>query len=791
MKILKVIHGYPMRYNAGSEVYSQTLCQGLAERHEVHVFTREEDAFAHDFRLRCEQDGDDPRITLWLVNNPRLKDCYRAPGVDRRFVEVLDRVKPDVVHVGHLNHLSTSLVREAALCSIPIVYTLHDYWLMCPRGQFMQIFPDDPHDIWAACDGQANKKCAERCYARYFGGAPDERESDIAYWTNWVARRMRHTREVADLVDLFIAPARYLYDRYHDAFGLPAAKLVYLDYGFARERMSGRARTLGEPFTFGYIGTHIPAKGIHDLICAFGRLRGDVRLRIWGRRGPDTDALRALAAALPAHLAERIEWLPEYRNAEIVQVVFDRCDAIVVPSVWVENSPLVIHEAQQARVPVITADAGGMAEHVRHEVNGLLFEHRSARALAEQMQRLVDAPALAAQLGDRGYLFHDSGDVPDIASHVRQVEMLYEQVTTRASSARVQRRPGPWRITFDTNPDTCNLQCVMCEEHSPHSPLQLRRRAEERSRRIMPFEIIERVVAEAALHGLEEVIPSTMGEPLLYEHFEELLGLCVRHSLKLNLTTNGTFPRLGARQWAGRIVPVASDVKISWNGATQATHEALMVGSRFTKAIDEVREFIAVRDAHAAAGGNRCRVTLQVTFLESNFDELAGMVRLAAQLGVDRVKGHHLWVHFDALADESMRRTPEAIRRWNRAVLKAREAAAERSLPNGGRVLLENIDLLDEAAVADLAPGGPCPFLGQEAWVSAVGRFDPCCAPDVKRRTLGDFGNLHEQPLMDIWNGDAYRELAATYRTRSLCLGCNLRRPVRNEPGPELRGQDS
>ena len=56
---------------------------------------------------------------------------------------------------------------------------------------------------------------------------------------------------------------------------------------------------------------------------------------------------------------------------------FDRVDAIVVPSVWVENSPLVIHEAQQARVPVITADAGGMAEYVRHEVNGLLFEHRS------------------------------------------------------------------------------------------------------------------------------------------------------------------------------------------------------------------------------------------------------------------------------------------------------------------------------------------------------------------------------------------------------------------------------
>lgn len=86
MKILKVIHGYPMRYNAGSEVYSQTLCHGLAERHEVHVFTREEDAFAPDFNLRKEQDADDKRITLHLVNNPRLKDRYRADGIDRSAV---------------------------------------------------------------------------------------------------------------------------------------------------------------------------------------------------------------------------------------------------------------------------------------------------------------------------------------------------------------------------------------------------------------------------------------------------------------------------------------------------------------------------------------------------------------------------------------------------------------------------------------------------------------------------------------------------------------------------------
>ena len=779
MRILQVIHGYPMRYNAGSEVYTQALCQGLAERHEVHVFTRDEDPFAPDFDLRAERDPDDSRIALHVVNNPRNKDRYRETGIDRRFAELVDRLRPDIVHVGHLNHLSIALPFEAATRSVPVVYTLHDYWLMCPRGQFMQTFPRDRRDLWTACDGQEDRKCAERCYARYFGGAPEERETDIALWTGWVERRMRHVREMSEFVDLFVAPSRYLLDRHRDEFGLPARKLVYLDYGFDHARLSGRRRAAGEPFVFGYIGTHIPAKGIQDLIRAFGAVSGEAVLRVWGRpRSRNTEALRTLARSLPAEKARRVEWLPEYRNGDIVRDVFDRVDAIVVPSVWVENSPLVIHEAQQARAPVIAADAGGMAEYVHHGVNGLLFEHRSWRSLATQMQSFVDDPALARRLGKRGYPFGESGDVPEMEDHVRAIERLYARVLDRRDSARVRADSGPWRITFDTNPDTCNMRCIMCEEHSPHSGLQAARRREGRQRRLMPFDLIRRVVTDAAPRGLREIVPSTMGEPLLYEHFDDILDLCSRYGVRLNLTTNGTFPRLGAKAWAERIAPVASDVKISWNGATKATQEAIMIGSNWEKVLGNVKTFIAVRDAHAGAGGNRCRVTFQLTFMEANVAELPDIVRLAAELGVDRVKGHHLWAHFGEIEKQSMRRDRPAIRRWNRAVLAAREAAAGSRLPNGERVLLDNIFLLDEEATGDLAPGGPCPFLGREAWVSAEGRFDPCCAPDAQRRTLGDFGDLHEQSLMEVWKGKRYRTLAATYRNRALCLGCNMRKPV-------------
>ena len=142
---------------------------------------------------------------------------------------------------------------------------------------------------------------------------------------------------------------------------------------------------------------------------------------------------------------------------------------------------------------------------------------------------------------------------------------------------------GPWRITFDTNPDDCNLRCIMCEDHSPHSSTQSDRRAAGLPRRRMDIDLIRRVIAEAAGNGLREIIPSTMGEPLLYRHMDEIIDLCSAYGVKLNLTTNGTFPQRGARAWAERIAPVGSDVKMSWNGATRETQERVMLGSNWSE----------------------------------------------------------------------------------------------------------------------------------------------------------------------------------------------------------------
>lgn len=339
------------------------------------------------------------------------------------------------------------------------------------------------------------------------------------------------------------------------------------------------------------------------------------------------------------------------------------------------------------------------------------------------------------------------------------------------------KQNGLWRITFDTNPDDCNLRCIMCEDHSPFSTTQRDRIQANIPKHRMPIELIHKIVGQAKPMGLREIIPSTMGEPLLYKHFPEILDICKSHDVKLNLTTNGTFPIKGAKNWATLIVPVTSDVKISWNGATKKTQENIMLGTNWEKVLNNVKELIAVRDAHAQQGGNYCRVTFQLTFLENNVDELADIVKLAITLGVDRVKGHHLWAHFKEITSLSMRRNSQAIERWNTAVQNAQQIAAEKLLPNGKTILLENIYSLEPAKEFMPHPDDACPFLGKEVWVAADGRFNPCCAPDKERRELGEFGNLNETSLPEIFESALYQDLQKNYAQQRVCQKCNMRKP--------------
>jgi MoaA/NifB/PqqE/SkfB family radical SAM enzyme len=286
--------------------------------------------------------------------------------------------------------------------------------------------------------------------------------------------------------------------------------------------------------------------------------------------------------------------------------------------------------------------------------------------------------------------------------------------------------------------------------------------------------LAEGAIRECAARGLAEVIPSTLGEPLLWGGLDRVIDLCGTLGVRLNLTTNGTFPGRGPAAWAERLAPVASDVKISWNGATARTAERLMAGLDFARAVDAVRAFVAARDA-TVRPGPRCRVSFQVTAQEANVGELPGIVQLAAALGVERVKVNHIQVRFPALAERSLRRDGHAIRRWNEAVGAAHATAEAHRLASGERVLLENVLPLAEDPAAP-APVGPCRFVGREAWLHPDGRFAPCPHPAAARGELGDFGSVGDRPLAAIWDGEGFRRFVASWEEHPVCRACPFRR---------------
>lgn len=431
MRILEVIHGYPPLYHAGSENYTETVSDELARKgHQVSVFSREENPFAKEYALTETRAETNQKIRKFTINIYRNKDRFLNENVDEVFQKVMDEVSPEVVHIEHLNHLSLGIPYIVKKRGVGTVYTLHDFWLMCPRGQFLQYNTEG--NTWKNCDGQEDSKCASVCYSRYHTGEKLASD-DVAYWTNWVNKRMDRVRRIVRGIDKFVSPSKTVMEIFKSYFPEAVGKVEYLDYGFDLNRLANRKRirSNGNSFVFGYVGTHIPAKGIDYLIRSFSLLEGKPVLRIWGNeRSEYTPYLKRLGKEAEGTQGNRIEWMGHFDSCRIIDQVFNKIDALVVPSIWLENSPLVIHEAQQARVPVITAEKGGMAEYVRHEKNGFLFKFREVKSLAQQMQRMINDPFGAAKLGKSGYLYSNSGNVSSIESHVETLMELFHRVNS-------------------------------------------------------------------------------------------------------------------------------------------------------------------------------------------------------------------------------------------------------------------------------------------------------------------------------------------------------------------------
>jgi glycosyltransferase involved in cell wall biosynthesis len=322
--------------------------------------------------------------------------------------DFLDAYRPDVVHFQHTQFLGYDMIREVrnSLPNAAIVYTLHEFLPICHQnGQMVRTFND--HEL---CTHATPRRCHE-CFPEH---------SPQAFFL-----RKRFIQAMFSLVDMFIAPSEFLRERYVD-WGIPAGRIRVLENGCAHQHPPVDGPADGRlPSRIGFFGQLNQFKGILVLLKAMRALQKqdvDAHLYVHGANlDLQTSDFQKKVADLLAACKDSVTLVGKYDQDRLPSLM-EKIDWVVVPSIWWENSPLVIQEAFLHRRPVICADIGGMAEKVVDGVSGLHFRARDAASLARTLRRAVTKPELwqALQAG----IPH----VPPMSEHVERLSGTYQEL---------------------------------------------------------------------------------------------------------------------------------------------------------------------------------------------------------------------------------------------------------------------------------------------------------------------------------------------------------------------------
>jgi glycosyltransferase involved in cell wall biosynthesis len=425
MKVLLAAHQFLPEYSAGTEVLTAETARELQARgHEVSVFA------GHPYRGSCEDHERFESYSFEGIEVTRFRHShspmggvsnvmaleYDNPLLAEFFRKHLERTRPDVVHFFHLQRLSASALATCQSLRIPTVLTVTDFWPLCPTNQLM--LPDNSHCPGPSADG-AN--CL-RHIAWLRLPAPLRWLVTLAPRPLWsLVVRLARSGMAPDL--LAVAQVRSLADRPGfirntiagadrifvatrfmaravESLGVDARKVSVQPFGIRyTARTAARAPDEG-PLRIGFVGTLYEHKGAHVLVEALRSIPHTLSVTA-GFYG-DTAQFPAYFTVLQrlANGDPRIEFRGTFPQRDIAEVM-EGLDVLVAPSLWHENSPLVLLHAQAAGCPVVGSNVAGISELVHDGENGLLFAPGDAPALARALVRLAEDRSLLRQLGSR------------------------------------------------------------------------------------------------------------------------------------------------------------------------------------------------------------------------------------------------------------------------------------------------------------------------------------------------------------------------------------------------------
>jgi len=387
LRIIVTSHSHPRLTKGGAEISAYALYQGLRNETGTTAWflgcsnkrtqTRTGSCITQPF-------GDAEFIYDPTVDFDYFKFANRDPDFPRALDALIMRLRPDIVHAHHYAIFGLEMFWriKKLLPRTRIVLTLHEYLAIC-------------HNHGQMVKANTNRLCRRESLLDCHTCFPYIPVPDL------FLRKQYFLRFLAS-VDQFIAPSRFLADRYI-AWGIPAAKITVLENIMTPRQEPAaapdpRGDRDGKPrLRVGFFGQMSALKGILVLLHAARLLNArqvsGIIFDLFGDYSNQPPEYRdeMIKSLNDKALDKNVIYHGPYEN-EDVDALMQTVDVVVVPSIWWENSPVVIREALRNRRPVICSDIGGMAEAVRPGLDGLHFKVADAASLAILLEDLLADP---------------------------------------------------------------------------------------------------------------------------------------------------------------------------------------------------------------------------------------------------------------------------------------------------------------------------------------------------------------------------------------------------------------
>lgn len=282
--------------------------------------------------------------------------------VKRKFNFLLNDFKPDVVHLNNIHtQLSPVIARLAHKRRTKVIWTLHDYKLLCPRYDCLR----NGNEVCEECFVDKHKVLEYKCM----------KNSNLASMLAYKEGMKWSRKKLEGYTDVFICPSQFMYNKMAQG-GFDRKKMYTLCNFIDIERT--RRDSYDKEDYYCFIGRLSFEKGIETLIEAARTL--PYHLKIIGG-GPLADILKEKAKGANIEFTGYKEW-PEIKE------IVGKARFSVVPSEWYENNPLSVIEAQCLGTPVLGANISGIPELIKEGVNGMCFESRNIMDLKNKIEKM-------------------------------------------------------------------------------------------------------------------------------------------------------------------------------------------------------------------------------------------------------------------------------------------------------------------------------------------------------------------------------------------------------------------